>query len=393
MLELLFLLLPVAAVYGWYMGYRSANKSKDEVRNKLSRDYVTGVDFLLSNQPDKAVDLFLDILQKQEQENEIESSSQFEAELTLGNLFRSRGEVDRALRIHQNLNKNPNYSFEQKLIAKQQLAKDFMVIGFYDRAENLYISLVDEPDFAENALQQLTLIYEKTKEWQKAINVAEKLAHIVPIENNIPLSHYYCEYAISLDNTKEKEIVSLLEKALQVSHSCIRASILLAENQMINLEYQTAISTLQNVLQQNPTYIGEVLPALKYCYQEIKHFNDFELFLIKVSQSYINSNVDLALVDLTEENEGLLAAQAKLYQQLNKNPSTLLFSRFIAYQVKLADTERSKESFLLLQRIVDEYISREFGYRCHYCGYQSHKLTWYCPSCRQWEGVEPISSL
>ena len=101
MLELLFLLLPIAAAYGWYMGQRSAKKDQDDISNKLSRDYVTGVNFLLSNQTDKAVDLFLDMLQKQETENEIESHSQFEAELTLGNLFRSRGEVDRALRIHQ----------------------------------------------------------------------------------------------------------------------------------------------------------------------------------------------------------------------------------------------------------------------------------------------------
>ena len=178
MLELLFLLLPIAAAYGWYMGHRSAKRDQDDVSNKLSRDYVTGVNLLLSNQPDKAVDLFLDMLQKQEEENKIESHSQFEAELTLGNLYRSRGEVDKALRIHQALERSPNYSFEQKLLAKQQLAKDFMAVGFFDRAENFYIALVDEPEFAENALQQLAVIYQKTKEWKKAINVAEKLAKI-----------------------------------------------------------------------------------------------------------------------------------------------------------------------------------------------------------------------
>ena len=169
MLELLFLLLPIAAAYGWYMGQRSVKKDQDDISNKLSRDYVTGVNFLLSNQTDKAVDLFLNMLQKQEAENEIESHSQFEAELTLGNLFRSRGEVDRALRIHQALDRSPNYTFEQKLLAKQQLARDFMTVGFFDRAESLYILLVDEPEFAENALQQLLVIYQKTKEWKKRL--------------------------------------------------------------------------------------------------------------------------------------------------------------------------------------------------------------------------------
>lgn len=113
--------------------------------------------------------MFLDILQKQETENEIDSTSQFEAELTLGNLYRSRGEVDRALRIHQALDRSPDYTFEQKLLAKQQLAKDFMAVGFYDRAEMLYILLVDEPEFAENALQQLAVLYQKRKNGKKRL--------------------------------------------------------------------------------------------------------------------------------------------------------------------------------------------------------------------------------
>ncbi|VTO28173.1 heat shock protein YciM [Klebsiella pneumoniae] len=95
MLELLFLLLPVAAAYGWYMGRRSAQQSKQDDASRLSRDYVAGVNFLLSNQQDKAVDLFLDMLK--------EDTGTVEAHLTLGNLFRSRGEVDRAIRIHQSL--------------------------------------------------------------------------------------------------------------------------------------------------------------------------------------------------------------------------------------------------------------------------------------------------
>ena len=170
MLELLFLLLPIAAAYGWYMGHRSAKKDQEDISNKLSRDYVTGVNFLLSNQTDKAVDLFLDMLQNKKQKMEIESNSQFEAELTLGNLFRSRGEVDRALRIHQALDRSPNYSFEQKLLAKQQLAKDFMTVGFYDRAEALYIIMVDEPEFAENALQQLLVdLSKKQKNGKKRL--------------------------------------------------------------------------------------------------------------------------------------------------------------------------------------------------------------------------------
>ena len=393
MIELLFLLLPIAAAYGWYMGQRSARKDQEEISNKLSRDYVTGVNFLLSNQTDKAVDLFLNMLQKQEAENEIESDSQFEAELTLGNLFRSRGEVDRALRIHQRLDRSPNYSFEQKLLAKQQLAKDFMVVGFYDRAESLYILLVDEPEFAENALQQLLLIYQKTKEWKKAVNIAEKLGKIMPKENNIELAHCYCEYALSSEVESAVEKREILQKALKISATGVRASILLADLEIKARQYEKAITLLENVLNQNPVYIGEVLQTLKFCYDQLNERDDFEFFLIRAARQTDNNDVNLMLVTLIEEKDGRSAAQAKLYHQLTKHPSILIFHRFIQFQIDEAEDGRGKESLILLHKMVGERIKQDFDYRCVNCGYQTHKLVWNCPSCKQWETIRPLSAI
>lgn len=388
MIELLFLLLPIAAAYGWYMGYRNAKKDQDDISNKLSRDYVTGMNLLLSNQTEKAVDLFLDMLEKQETENHIEQGSQFEAELTLGNLFRSRGEVDRALRIHQALDRSPNYTFEQKLLAKQQLAKDFMSVGFYDRAENLYILLVDEPHFAENALQQLALIYQKTKEWQKAINVAEKLAKIAPQSDNLNLAQYYCEFAKTLSDQNEKQ--RFLQLALKVSPSCVRASILLAELWIEQQNFAESVSILENVLNQDPEYISEALPLLKQSYQALSQNESFELFLIKASSAYKNSAVDLALAELIAEKDSIVVAQNKIYQQLSQNPSPFLFHRFIQYQIAEAEDGQAKESLVLLHKMVGERIKQGFEYRCIHCGYQSHKLIWNCPSCRQWQSIKPI---
>ena len=393
MLELLFLLLPIAAAYGWYMGHRSAKKDQEDISNKLSRDYVAGVNFLLANQTEKAVDLFLDMLQKQENENEIDSNSQFEAELTLGNLFRSRGEVDRALRIHQALDSSPHYTFEQKLLAKQQLARDFMAVGFFDRAEHLYILMVDEPEFAEGALQQLALIYQKTKEWKKAINVAEKLAKISPNSHQIELAHYYCEYVKNLPDESKEDPKQILLQALAVSPTCVRASMMLAELSIKQKDYQSAVHFLENILMQNPDYIGEVLHRLKFCYQQLNQWDNFELFLIKASREKNNSAVALMLADLIEEKDGRAAAQLKLYQQLQQNPAPPIFHRFIQYQIDDAEKGRGKDSLILLHKMVGERIKQTFGYRCSNCGYQTHKLIWCCPSCRQWETIKPVSSI
>lgn len=392
MLELLFLLLPIAALYGWYMGQRSAKKDQESLNNQFSRDYVTGLNFLLSNQQEKAVDLFLSMLQKQETEHQISPQSQFEAELTLGNLFRSRGEVDRALRIHQGLENNPNYSFEQKLLAKQQLAKDFMAVGFYDRAENYYISLLDEPEFAVNSLEQLAVIYQKTKEWQKAINVTEKLLKISPNSDKTPLAHFYCEYAL-LNKQDEKIFLKQLEKTLQLQPNCSRASILLGDYYLAKSQYQTALQYFEQILLQDADYISEVLDKIKTCYQQLNDNAGFELFLIKANQIRHNSSVDLALSELLEQKDGIESAQSALYQQIKQYPNMITFHRFIFYQMKETEDGRGKDNLSLLYKMVGSRIQNGFHYRCLNCGYQSYRLTWHCPSCRSWESIKPIHSI
>ncbi|WGE59904.1 lipopolysaccharide assembly protein LapB [Actinobacillus equuli] len=393
MLELLFLLLPIAALYGWYMGQRSAKKDQESVNNKFSRDYVTGLNFLLSNQQEKAVDLFLSMLQKQESENQITTESQFEAELTLGNLFRSRGEVDRALRIHQALDASPHYSIEQKLLAKQQLAKDFMAAGFYDRAENYYILLLDEPEFAVNSLTQLMVIYQKTKDWKKAINVSEKLLKIEPETDKVPLAHYYCEYAQTIKAENVEEHLNALKKALEYSPLCARASILLGDYYLEQYQFKQALVHFEHLVVQDPSYISEVLNKIKACYIALNDLVNYELFLIRANQIKHNSSVDIALTEFIEQKDGITAAHSKLYQQLSQYPNMLTFHRFIHYQINEAEEGSAKESLVLLHNMVGERIKKGFQYRCLNCGYQSYRLSWYCPSCRQWEQIKPIHSI
>ncbi|OOH91319.1 lipopolysaccharide assembly protein LapB [Pasteurellaceae bacterium 15-036681] len=393
MLELLFLLLPIAALYGWYMGQRSAKKDQENISNKFSREYVTGLNFLLSNQQEKAVDLFLSMLQKQAAENQITSTSQFEAELTLGNLFRSRGEVDRALRIHQALENSPDYSFEQKLLAKQQLAKDFMAAGFYDRAENYYITLLDEPEFATHSLTQLSVIYQKTREWKKAINVAEKLLKLNSAGDKTALSHYYCEYAQQVKTDDEQAFVNYLNKSLETLPSSARASILFGDYFLEKRQYEQALIYFESVLSQDPDYISEVLDKIRICYTELGQLVNFELFLVKANQIKHNSSVDIALTECIEQKDGLEAAQFRLYQQVRQYPSMITFHRFIYYQINEAEEGRAKESLILLHKMVGDRIQKGFQYRCLNCGYQSYRMTWYCPSCRQWESIKPIQSI
>ncbi|VEB25976.1 tetratricopeptide repeat protein [Actinobacillus lignieresii] len=301
--------------------------------------------------------------------------------------------MDRALRIHQALDASPDYSIEQKLLAKQQLAKDFMAAGFYDRAENYYIMLLDEPEFAVNSLTQLMTVYQKTKEWKKAINVAEKLIKIEPDTDKIPLSHYYCEYAQAIKNEDLDGHLSALSKALEYSPQCARASILLGDYYLAQNQFQSALKNYERILQQDPDFISEVIEKIKACYMAENDLANYELFLIRANQIKHNSSVDLALAEYIEQKDGVVAAHSKLYQQLSQYPSMITFHRFIHYQINEAEEGRAKESLMLLYNMVGARMKKGFQYRCLNCGYQSYRLSWHCPSCRQWEQIKPIHSI
>ena len=187
MLEILFLLLPIAAGYGWYMGRRSILHRDSQKSKKLSRDYFTGLNFLLSNESDKAVDLFISMLDVDDET--------IDTHLSLGSLFRKRGEVDRSIRIHQNLIARPHLTTEQRDIAMMELGKDYMAAGFYDRAEEIFLNLVNQEDHSEEAESQLISIYQVTKEWQNAIDVTKKLPKKRQLVFKCTTAHFYCQLA------------------------------------------------------------------------------------------------------------------------------------------------------------------------------------------------------
>ena len=331
MLELLFLLLPVAAAYGWYMGRRSAQQTKQDEANRLSRDYVAGVNFLLSNQQDKAVDLFLDMLK--------EDTGTVEAHLTLGNLFRSRGEVDRAIRIHQTLMESASLTYEQRLLAVQQLGRDYMAAGLYDRAEDMFNQLTDETDFRVGALQQLLQIYQATSDWQKAIDVAERLVK--------------------------------LGKG----------------------EYAKAVESLQRVISQDKELVSETLEMLQSCYQHLGKTDEWAEFLRRAVEENTGAAAELMLADILEAREGTDTAQVYITRQLQRHPTMRVFHKLMDYHLNEAEEGRAKESLMVLRDMVGEQVRSKPRYRCQKCGFTAYTLYWHCPSCRSWSTIKPIRGL
>lgn len=386
MLELLFLLLPVAAAYGWYMGRRSAQQSKQDDASRLSRDYVTGVNFLLSNQQDKAVDLFLDMLK--------EDTGTVEAHLTLGNLFRSRGEVDRAIRIHQSLMESASLTYDQRLLAVQQLGRDYMAAGLYDRAEGMFKQLVDETDFRLSALQQLLQIYQATSDWQSAIEVAERLVKLGKEKHRGEIANFWCELALQqMAGNDLDKAMALLKKGPAADRNSARVSIMMGRVWMEKGDYAKAVESLERVIEQDKELVGETLEMLQTCYQQLGKTDEWEAFLRRCAEENTGATADLMLAQILEQREGVDAAQNYVTRQLERHPTMRVFHKLIDYHINEAEEGRAKESLGVLRHMVGEQVRSKPRYRCQKCGFTAHTLYWHCPSCRSWSTIKPIRGL
>ncbi|MDU6923955.1 lipopolysaccharide assembly protein LapB [Franconibacter helveticus 513] len=386
MLELLFLLLPVAAAYGWYMGRRSAQQAKDQETNRLSRDYVAGVNFLLSNQQDKAVELFLDMLK--------EDTGTVEAHLTLGNLFRSRGEVDRAIRIHQSLMESASLTYEQRLLAVQQLGRDYMAAGLYDRAEEMFNQLVDETDFRVGALQQLLQIHQATSDWQKAIEVAERLVKLGKDKQRMEIAHFYCELALQAMGSDDMDrAMSLLKKGASADRNSARISIMMGRIYMARGDYASAVESLQKVIEQDHELVSETLEMLQVCYQQLNKPQEWAEFLKRCVEENTGATAELMLAEVVDQQEGQDTAQVYITRQLQRHPTMRVFHRLMDYHLQEAEEGRAKESLMVLRDMVGEQVRTKPRYRCHKCGFTAFTLYWHCPSCRAWSTIKPIRGL
>jgi len=386
MLELLFLLLPIAAAYGWYMGRRSAQQDKQQEASRLSRDYVTGVNFLLSNQQDKAVDLFLEMLK--------EDTGTVEAHLTLGNLFRQRGEVDRAIRIHQTLMESASLNYDQRLLAVQQLGRDYMAAGLYDRAEDMFSQLIDETDYRISALQQLLLIHQATSDWQKAIDVAEKLVKFGKDAQRTEIAHFYCELALlSMGSDSLDKGLALLKKGAAADKNCARVSIMMGRVFMETGEYARAAETLTRVIEQDSELVSETLDMLQTCYRELDKAEEWQSFLRRCVEENVGASAELMLAEVLQQKDGAESAQIYINRQLQRHPTMRVFHRLMDYHLHEAEEGRAKESLMILRDMVGEQIRTKPRYRCQKCGFTAFSLYWHCPSCRAWSTVKPIRGL
>lgn len=382
MLELLFLLLPVAAAYGWFMGRNSVRQEQRREQEEFSKKYVAGINLLLSEQSDKAIDMFVDML-------DVDSET-IETHWTLGNLFRRRGEIERAIRIHQNLISRPSLTEFQRHQAMLELGKDYLAAGLYDRAEKMLTELSVHKDYREESEVLLLQIYEATNEWDKAIRIALKTRRYdSSISNNI--AHYYCELASVQDDLEST--LKFYEKALKHDKNSVRARLALGHWWLGQKQYQRALDFLLPIVNHAPDYTSEVLPLIERAYEGLKDRDGLMACLHDIVLSNPCASAVIMLATHVAEANDSTDAEQFILAALRRNPTMKGFHKLIELHVENAAPGRERASLELLRGIVAEQLKIRTKYHCTHCGFSAQTLYWHCPSCKSWGSMKPTQGL
>ena len=383
-LQTLFLLLPVAAVGGWFAGRRASAGNTTKLSPTLRQDYFKGLNYLINEQPDKAVDVFIKLL-------EVDTDT-VETHLALGSLFRRRGEVDRAIRVHQNLIARPQLGKSHRFHALLELGQDYLRAGVLDRAERLFLELVEMGEGTQGSLRFLLHIYQQEKDWQKAIETAQKLsARGEPVHDII--AQYHCELAEQLiEKGRTSQALDYLIRAQTIDHHCVRASLILARLETEKGHYKEAIRCYKRVVEQDSDYISEVVLLLTECHRRINEENKLVAYLEDCLIRYPRISLVLAISDYLQHQHGEKVAIEFIAQQIQRQPSLRGLTHLVGLYL-LNSTGDTREKLLILQNFMKKLLVDKPVYRCFKCGFSGKMLYWLCPSCHHWNTVRPIQGL
>ncbi|MCC4595998.1 lipopolysaccharide assembly protein LapB [Xanthomonas campestris pv. phormiicola] len=377
-----FLFLPLAALSGWVIGRRGGQRHGDTQVSRLSSTYFRGLNYLLNEEPDKAIELFLHIA-------ELDKET-FETQVALGHLFRRRGEVDRAIRLHQGLVQRADLSDPQRVQALLALGEDYMKSGLLDRAETVFTELAQIDQRAPQALKHLIGIYQAERDWEKAIDNATRYEDVTGEPMGKLIAQFECELADRYRASGKSELArAAIARAYQADATSVRAGILEGRIDVDDGNDEAAIRAFERAARHDPDYLPEIMPALMDCYR--RRGNDLSgarAFLSEMTEHYRGIAPVLALTRLMESQEGVSAARAYLGRQLKDRPSVRGESALI--DLTLAEGADSTATLQDLKHITDQLLVRNPSYRCTRCGFGARTHHWQCPSCKEWGTVKPL---
>lgn len=371
--------LPVFFILGWVAARIDIKHLVRESR-ALPRSYFRGLNFLLNEQPDKAIEAFLEAAKV--------DTETIELHFALGSLFRRRGETDRAIRVHQNLVDRDGLSAEQRLHALSELGQDYLKAGLLDRAENIFLKLRGTIR-DEDALHFLLEIYQQEKEWTKAIEIAAAMPGHVDHLWQKEMAEFHCELAAGeLLHGRFAEAREQLEEALRVNRKCVRATLLQGDLAWSDNDAEGAIEAWKRVEGQSPAYLALVAGKLVEAHIRLGRAEQG----LQLLRGYLERNPSLDLLDvvaqMTQQESGPEAAYVLVRDELRRNPTLLGLNKLLEAQVTMAPPER-RSDLELVRNLIHAHTRRVARYRCDNCGFKARQFHWRCPACGGWETYPP----
>jgi lipopolysaccharide biosynthesis regulator YciM len=381
--QFLVLLVPISAALGWWgaQWYYTRRYLVKHTQN-LRQAYCKGLNYLLSEKTDKAIETFADLLA-----NDVET---IDTHVALGNLFRRRGEVERAIEIHEDLVGRASLTQDQRVSAQYELGVDYLRSGLYDRAELILANLADRGPYRRPALELLLHIYQQERDWQRARQCVADLNPIAAPRGETE-AQFLCEMATQALHDRDLDVAErLVAEALILDPDCFRAKITQSDLLSRKGEHGQALALLQTVEATNACYLPEILRPMIRCYECLGTSKaDLIDYLRNLYQRHRQDPIAICVSDLIAEQQGHSAAVEFLRDAAVSAPSLRLLRALIGH-LNAADTAiETSAVHRLMEQSLDKLLQRQPRYRCTRCGFSGQELHWRCPSCRQWESTVP----
>ena len=338
------------------------------------------MNFLLNDQNDKAVDAFIDILKLDPESVDLH--------FALGNLFRRRGEVERAIRVHHNLLARPDLPIEQQTHAKYELGHDYLKAGLLDRAEETFGQIIDST-YSVEARRALLEIYQREKEWMRAVDAAIGLQESGAGTRQRQIAQFYCELAQDeILNNRSSAAIEWLDNALSIDRSNVRASILRGDLYFSDGNVNQAIQIWRRVEQQSMPHVSLVAQRLMDAYKQLNRL----LEGINLLKNYLEQAPSIDLLEvlyqaILEEN-GKEAATQIILEELRRTPTLLGLDKLLDARMLNVSPGQLQE-LALIKNLVHGYAKKLARYQCTKCGFKARQFYWQCPGCNQWETYPP----
>jgi lipopolysaccharide biosynthesis regulator YciM len=350
---------------------------------QISADYIRGLNLVLNRRTDEALELFVQMAKVDDET--------LETHFALGHLFRRRGEMERAIRVHENLLARPNLNEAQRHQALFSLAEDYMGAGLFDRAEQLFGELRESTTLAEPALEKLVSIYEREQEWQKAIDAHRKLEMLRGTKSS-QVAHYYCELAeVARSSGNRTAAREYLRNTVRSESGAIRGALIRAALAREEQDYGQAIPLYEQVIATDRHFISEVLPPLLECYRAADRMPEFDAYLSGLLGNDESLYRDLAYAAIIGDLQGSSVLERSVERFVLEHP--VLANLVNAAELRTLPEAQRAASMARIAAALRTIAMATARYRCTNCGYSTQRLIWHCPSCKLWETIRPIQSV